>query len=265
MGRLFFDLLRERSKEVNSLLCVGLDPRYALSPDADPAESVTKIIDENKRLIEATEKNTLCYKPNIAFYEALGVPGLQALQVTLEFIPDEVPVILDAKRGDIGNTALAYAKTVFEQFDVNAVTVSPYMGYDSIEPFLKYDERGVFVLCKTSNPGSEDFQMLVDKKSGDVMYMKVANTVAKWADSIGLVVGATDPEALKNVRSAHKDIWILAPGIGAQGGTVKDAMEAGKDDDGYGIIPVVSRDIAHDSNPGEKARWYKDEINKYRN
>ena len=153
----FFERVGQRAKSIDSVLCVGLDPRV---PEGISGDEATKfIVDTNKALIDATAAVAAAYKPNIAFYEAWGEAGLLALRATLGHIPSDIPVILDAKRGDIGATAEAYAQAAWEQFHVDAITVSPYMGFDSVEPFSRDPEKGIFVLCKTSNPGANDFQM----------------------------------------------------------------------------------------------------------
>ena len=155
----FNEKLTSASRKNASLLCVGLDPDPALMPIDD-------VLEFNKAIIEATADQVCCYKPNIAFYEALGIPGLEALQRTLEHVPEDIPVIIDAKRGDIGSTAKAYARAVFEWWGFDAVTVNPYLGKDSLEPFLEYADRGVLALCHTSGPGSADFQDLTVGNNG---------------------------------------------------------------------------------------------------
>jgi uridine monophosphate synthetase len=256
----FFQKLEERSAGIKSLLCVGLDPRHAIQPGSDAAESLTGMIEENKRIIEATADLALAYKPNIAFYEALGAPGIQALEVTLELIPDEIPVILDAKRGDIGATALAYAQAAFGLHDVDAITLSPYMGKDSIEPFIKDPRRGAFLLCRTSNPGGADLQLLEDA-GGRPLFLNVADLAASWGKNVGLVVAGNDIEALRAIREEHGDVWFLSPGIGAQGGSMEDAVAAGINDRGSGILPVVARGISQADDPGRAARKFVDELN----
>ena len=240
------------------MLCIGLDPRVF-----DEENPGTVIVEANRRLIEATLQYAAAYKPNIAFYECHGPAGLEALVTTLDMIPDDVPVILDAKRNDIGATAEAYAKGIFEYFGADAVTLNAYMGRDSIDPFLAYSDRGIFLLCKTSNPGAKDFQTLQVSDNGltQPLYVKIARTVRGWSDAVGLVVGGNDVESLATVRSALPDVWILAPGIGAQGGGIDEAVNAGIREDGFGILPHVSRAVAGASDPGEAARKLRDELN----
>ena len=228
------------SRKNESLVCVGLDPDPALMPIDD-------VLEFNKAIIEATADQVCCYKPNMAFYEALGIPGLEALQRTLEHIPDDIPVIGDAKRGDIGSTAKAYARAVFERWGFDAVTVSPYLGTDSIEPFLEYSDRGVLVLCHTSGPGSVDFQDL-PVGSGNPqrpLFEEVALKVLEWngRGNAGLVVGATFPQQLQSVRQLCPDMVILAPGVGAQGGDLENTVKYGVNADGEGLIINSSRGI----------------------
>jgi orotidine-5'-phosphate decarboxylase len=190
----FSDKLLAASRRNESLLCVGLDP----APESMPKVG---FLEFNKAIIDATADLVCAYKPNLAFYEASGVEGLKVLQKTIEHIPDHIPIIGDGKRGDIGNTARAYAKALFVTFGFDAATVSPYLGFDSIEPFIEYNEKGVFILCRTSNPGAMDFQSLVDVR-GTPLYETVARRAKEWNvhGNIGLVVGATYTEELKAIR-----------------------------------------------------------------
>ncbi len=250
----FFARLEARARAIDSPLCVGLDPR--VEPDdggPDAAASVgARIVDANRRIVDATASAALCYKPNIAFYEQHGPAGLEALEATLASIPDEIPVILDAKRGDIGATAQAYAAAC-ARLGVDAVTVSPYMGSDSVAPFTDAG-LAVFALCRTSNPGGEELQSL--RARGRELYLEVARATAGWPGEVGLVVAGNDPAALRAVRAERPDAWLLAPGIGAQGGSLEDAVAAGLRDDGLGLLPVVARGIANADDPGEAARRY---------
>jgi len=256
MSKAFFDRLSTRAREIDSLLCIGLDPRVPEGLEA--GELTTYIVEQNKILIDATREIALAYKPNIAFYEAHGDAGMLALRSTLGLIPDGVPVILDAKRGDIGATSEAYAQAVYEQWDVDAVTVAPYMGYDSVQPFAAHENRGVFVLCKTSNPGSHDFQTLEMADAGRSnsarqLYEHVADKVADWGANFGLVIAANDNEALMKVRSSHPDVWFLSPGIGVQGGSIAEAVTAGISPNGLGILLVVARTISQSKDPKAEA------------
>lgn len=209
----------------SSRLCVGLDP----DPTRLPKPSVSddnQIFAFNKAIIDATHDLVCSYKLNFAFYEQCGIQGLEALRRTLEYIPDEIVVIADAKRGDIGNTAAAYARSIFESSDFDAVTVNPYMGRDSVRPFLEYANKMTFVLALTSNPGSSDFQRL---KSDDLpLYVHVVRKSLSWTqkDNIGFVVGATHPMELEALRNEAADVPFLIPGIGSQGGDAQATMAA---------------------------------------
>ncbi len=218
----FNEHLKNVIKKNDSLVCVGLDiepsklPKH-LSTSSDP------LWEFNKGIIDATIDLVCAYKPNSAFYEAEGEAGMRLLKRTIEHINGRVPVILDVKRGDIGNTAKAYAKSAFDDLKADAVTVSPYMGFDSLEPFLTYKDKGVFMLCLTSNPGAADFQK-------PDLFKKVADKAAGWNrthGNIGLVVGATNSADIAEVRTRTPGIPFLVPGVGAQGGSIKDVMDYG--------------------------------------
>jgi uridine monophosphate synthetase len=252
----FFDRLETSCRTKDSLLCVGLDPRVDAS---DPVEARLKIVAANKALIEATLTFAAAYKPNIAFYEAWGPEGLRALDQTLDLITDGTPVILDAKRGDIGSTAEAYAAASFRHPAVGCVTIAPWMGRDSVDPFLKYAGKAVFVLARTSNPSAVELQDLKYKKAP--LYLKAARIAAGWGRRIGLVVAGNDEKALGLLREALPETWFLSPGIGAQGGTMAGAVSAGLRDDGLGILTVVAREIAQAQDPRAKARDLRDQIN----
>jgi uridine monophosphate synthetase len=257
----FFEQLEQRAREVDSLLCVGLDPRAA---DATTARA------ECLRLIAATAEYALAFKPNAAFFEAFGAEGVAALKDVIAHVPTGIPVILDAKRGDIAETAEAYAQAAFDELGSHAITLSPYLGGEALRPFLARSERGAFVLCKTSNPGADEFQgsKMQDasrrmQDEGRLLYEVVAEHAQQWNTNgnVGLVVGATDPQALARIRSAAPDLWFLVPGIGAQGGDLKAALEAGLRPDGLGLIINVSRQIAKANDPREAARKMRDDIN----
>ncbi len=265
----FFSRLDEAVKKNNSLLCVGLDPDPTLMPPG------VSILDFNKAIIDATADLVCCYKPNLAFYEAEGARGWDILKQTVDYIPKGLPVIADAKRGDIGNTARAYAKAIFDELNFDAVTVNPYLGYDAVEPFLNYKDKGIFILCRTSNKGTADFQSLKVALDGKEMplYQAVAKKASQWnkAKNIGLVVGATYPDELKTLRLAYPELPFLIPGVGAQGGDLKLAVQYGMDKRGAGIIINSSRQILYASRGrdfAEAARKaalkMRDEINLYR-
>ena len=209
------------------------------------------IAEFNKAIIAATSELVCAYKPNLAFYEALGIPGLEALEQTIDYIPDHIPIIGDAKRGDIGNTAKAYARGLFEAFSFDAATINPYLGFDAVEPFLKFEDKGIFILCRTSNPGAVDFQDLTGA-DGRPLYEIVARKAREWntASNIGLVVGATYPQELKKIRQLCPDMPILIPGIGAQGGDLVQAITDGVDAQGEKAIIAVSRQVLYAS-PGK--------------
>ena len=256
----------------DSLLCVGLDPDPAQAPAAfqrsDPAAT---ILAWNLAVIEATADLACAFKPNIAFYEALGEPGLQALRATLAAIPPDVPVILDAKRGDIGSTAAAYARAVFDGWGVDAVTLSPYLGRDSVAPFAAHAGKGLFVLCHTSNPSAGDFQQLeisdwrtLDREPNQPLYVHVARAATAWSQEVGLVVGATYPDALAAVRRAAPKAWFLVPGVGAQGGDLAATVAAGLRPDGLGLIINASRGVCAAPDPRAAALALRDAINEAR-
>ncbi len=264
----FVTKLNQAVQKNKSLLCVGLDVDPARMPDK------VGIFEFNRAIIDATADLVCAYKPNLAFYEVLGNEGLDALKQTVDYIPDDIPVIADAKRGDIGNTAKAYAKTLFDNFGFDASTVSPYLGFDSLEPFIQYREKGVFILCRTSNAGAVDFQSLhCETQSGSrPLFEIVAAKASQWntCGNIGLVVGATYPEELKTIRQNHPDMPILIPGVGAQGGDLALAVRYGVDAQGKGIIINSSRQIIYASREKDfpeaarrAASTLRDEINRH--
>jgi len=242
----FVEKLLNACRKNNSLVCVGLDtdigkiPKSILQQD-DPAFFF------NQKIIDSTFDLVCAYKPNIAFYEAQGSRGWDALKKTCEYIPKEIPIILDAKRGDIGNTAKMYAKAYFEGLKVDAVTVSPYMGKDAILPFLEYEDKCALILCLTSNDGAKDFQLsIID---GRPLYEIVAEKVLSWNEkkNCGLVVGATYPEQLKRIREIARSLPFLIPGIGAQAGEVESTVRFGTNESGELAIINVSRSILYAS------------------
>jgi len=265
----FIEKLTKVSHKNKSLLCIGLDPDPERMPDK------VSIFEFNKAIIEATADLVCAYKLNLAFYEALGNEGLDALKQTVSYIPDDIPAIGDAKRGDIGNTARAYARSIFDNFNFDATTVNPYLGFDSVEPFIQYREKGVFILCRTSNAGAGDFQDLRAEIDGSYrpLFEIVAMKVSQWNKhgNLGLVVGATYPEELKLIRQSHPDIPLLIPGIGAQGGDLASAIRYGVDSQGEKAIINSSRQIIYAS-PGKDfaqaarraATKLRDEINRHR-
>ncbi len=261
----FVSRLLKASRRNRSLLCVGLDP--------DPSKlPVSDVFEFNRAIIDATSDLVCCYKPNLAFYEAMGIRGLQALKKTVAYIPKDIPVIGDAKRGDIGNTAAAYAKALFSYYKFDAVTVNPYLGYDSVKPFLEYRNKGIFVLCRTSNSSASDFQDLVDN-FGMKFYQSVALRAADWngGGNVGLVVGATYPDELKEIRKLCPEMLLLIPGIGAQGGDLELSVKYGVDAGGEKAVISASRQVLYASKgPGyaksarQAALELRDNINKFR-
>ncbi|RLC75222.1 MAG: orotate phosphoribosyltransferase [Chloroflexi bacterium] len=257
----FYTKLLAAIERNDSLLCIGLDP----DPDYLPSRFASRenpVLAFNRYIIEVTADLACAYKPNVAFYEALGPRGLEILQHTIEAIPSNIPVILDAKRGDIGSTARAYAKAAFEVLKADAVTLNPYLGYDSLAPFLAYEGKGLFILCHTSNPGARDFQTCLIE--GKPLYLKVAEWATRLSRNIGLVVGATYPEAIRAVREAAPNAWLLIPGIGAQKGDLKAALEAGFNGQGSGVIVNVSRSIIYADDPRKAAEDFRKRINEIR-
>ena len=249
----FLDKLDNACLANQSLLCVGLDP----VPERMPVEDIYEF---NRAIIEATQDLVCAYKPNLAFYEAQGMEGLRALAKTLECIPSHIPVIGDAKRGDIGPVAEAYAKAMFEVWGFDAVTVHPYLGRDAVEPFLAYRDRGVFLVCRTSNPSARELQDLAATPSfgGDTrpLYEWVATRASSWSEhgNIGLVTGATYPDELTALRQLCPDMPFLIPGVGAQGGDLEQSVKGGIDARGLGAIINASRQVLYASrDPGEFA------------
>lgn len=246
MPQTFFQKLEERVNTVGSLLCLGLDPHPADLPEPTATAAKNFCL----RLIDACADHVAAVKPNAAFFEALGPEGWQVLGEVIAAVPEDVPVILDAKRGDIASTAEAYARSALDKLGASAITLNPYLGRDSLEPFLKDPSRGCFLLCKTSNPGAADIQDL-SLADGGLLYEKVALLAQEWNQqgNIGLVVGATQPESLLRVRKAAPDLWILAPGVGAQGGDLSEALRCGLRSDGLGMLLNVSRAVARAEDP----------------
>ena len=261
----FLEKLLQASRTNRSLLCVGLDPDPELMPGID-------VFQFNREIVDATSDLVCAYKPNLAFYEALGIEGLRALEKTVAHIPKSIPIIGDAKRGDVGSTARAYARALFDTLGFDAATVNPYLGYDSVEPFIEYREKGVFILCRTSNVGSVHFQALLLSETGVPLFEVVAHRAREWNayGNVGLVVGATYPEELGRIRQLCPDMPLLIPGIGAQGGDLADAVRYGVDAQGQKAIISSSRQIIYASKgkdfamaAREAALKLRDEINLY--
>jgi orotidine-5'-phosphate decarboxylase len=242
----FIDQLAASWRRNNSLVCVGLDPEIERFP-THIAEQPSPIFQFNKAIIDATADLVCAYKPQFAHYAAYEAED--QLQRTIEYIHSSypgIPVILDSKRGDVGNTAERYANEAFERYEADAVTVNPYLGSDSVEPFLRHEDKGVIILCRTSNPGSRDLQDL--DIGGRKLYHVVAELVARQWNSRGnclLVVGATYPRELAEVREIAGRIPFLVPGVGAQGGDVTQAVRNGQTTSGTGLIISSSRNILY--------------------
>jgi uridine monophosphate synthetase len=277
----FFSFLAKRVDDCSSLLCVGLDPH----PSDLPAPTAEAALEFCLRIIKATASYAAAFKPNAAFFELYGPEGWAALKEIVGAVQVEsdrrgslIPVILDAKRGDIASTAEAYAKSAFKNLRAHCITLNPYLGKDSIDPFLAYKEKGIFLLCKTSNPGAGDLQdLMIDREpltledesssiihrpSSVPLYEHVAHLAQSWntGNNIGLVVGATQPEALGRVRAAAPDLWLLVPGVGTQGGELETALQTSLRKDGKGVLINVSRSIARAPDPAKAAAQIRDEI-----
>nr|PZN67961.1 MAG: orotidine-5'-phosphate decarboxylase [Pseudomonadota bacterium] len=268
----FIQRLYAAARRNDSLVCVGLDPEPEKFPQHIRALPQA-VFEFNCRIIDATAEYACCFKPQFAHYAALGAED--QLLATIRYIHGKyphLPVILDSKRGDIGSTAARYAEESFVRYEADAVTVNPYLGFDSVEPFLKWKDRGVILLCRTSNPGARDFQDLVS--GGRTLYMHVAERVAGEWNADGqcmLVIGATYPKELAEVRARVGEVPFLVPGVGAQGGDVAAAVRAGRTADGLGMVLNSSRGILYAGGgegfaeaAREAARRLRDEINQYR-
>jgi orotidine-5'-phosphate decarboxylase len=262
----FISKLISVSRTNKSLLCIGLDTDYNKLPES--IKSVNNpVLEFNSRIINATKDLVCAYKINFAFYESLGTRGWEIIEKTLEMIPKDVITIADAKRGDIGNTSSLYARAFFEYFNFDAVTVNPFLGHDSVQPFLEYKDKGIFILTLTSNPGSKDFQYL--KINENPLYLIILEKILEWNNNNNccLVVGATHPEELLSIRAKAPALPILIPGIGAQGGDLKSTIQAGCGSDNELILINLSRAVLYaskDSNFAEEAAKvassYKDQI-----
>ena len=248
--------LIQQIKEKQSFLCVGLDtdlkkiPQHLLTEE-DP------IFAFNKAIIDATAPYCVSYKPNLAFYEAFGVKGLMSFEKTIKYLKEHYPthfIIADAKRGDIGNTSAMYARTFFEEYDVDSLTVAPYMGEDSVTPFLGYDGKWVILLALTSNKGSHDFQLTEDK-DGERLFEKVLKTSQQWGNDENMmyVVGATQGRMFEDIRKVVPNHFLLVPGVGAQGGSLEEVCKYGMIPGDVGLLVNSSRGIIYASNGGDFA------------
>jgi len=261
----FNNRLKEIQQQTDSLLCVGIDPDVErlpapLSRDADG-------IGEFCRAIISTTSGEVCaYKFNSAFFEVFGARGFELLGSLRELIPPEIICIYDVKRGDIGNTARQYARAAFETLRMDAVTLNPYMGYDAVAPFIQSPDRGAFILCLTSNPGSDDFQR--QHLLSDIpLYREVARKTTEWntENNLGLVIGATQAQSVQGIRDTAPELPMLTPGIGAQGGDLEKVLSAGLDTDGTGVVVPVSRAILYaggDRNYADRAQEAARQLNR---
>jgi uridine monophosphate synthetase len=269
----FFTCLEKRVDASTSLLCVGLDPHIPDLAESTAASALNFCLN----LVKRTSPYAAAFKPNVAFFEVFGAEGWTALKQVIEAIHEEasrlgtkIPVILDAKRGDIASTAEAYAQSAFETLGADCVTLNPYLGKDSIEPFIQNSEKGVFLLCKTSNAGSMDLQNLfvlpVGAERPMPLYLYVAQLAGQWNEknNVGVVVGATHPQIMEMIRAAAPDLWFLSPGVGAQGGELKSALQSGLRKDGKGILLPVSRAISRAADPAKAAAEMRDQIQEMR-
>lgn len=261
--QLFENIMRKRS-----FLCVGLDTDVNKIPEFlfDREGDLDPIFEFNKSIIDATAEFCVAYKPNLAFYESLGLQGWDVLERTVEYIREKYPdqfIIADAKRGDIGNTSAMYARTFFGALDFDSVTVAPYMGEDSVSPFLTYENKWVTLLALTSNKGAFDFQFMEDKESGDRLFEKVLKTSLKWGneDNMMYVVGATKADMLADIRKIIPNHFLLVPGIGAQGGSLAEVVKYGMNKQ-CGLLVNSSRAILYASNGEDYAEAARVEAQK---
>jgi orotidine-5'-phosphate decarboxylase len=263
----FIEKLALSSHKNKSMVCVGLDPDPALMPPG------IGVLDFNRAIIEATSDLVCAYKPNLAFYEALGSEGMVALKETVKLVPQPIPVIGDAKRSDIGNTAKAYARAMFDYLGFDASTVNPLLGHDAVQPFLDYKDKGIIILCRTSNPGAVDFQSLRCETPNGMqqLFEIIAQKAQEWNKSgnVGLVVGATYPEELKMIREKYPEMPLLIPGVGAQGGDLELTVSFGADTHRERTAINSSRQILYASRGKDfadaargAAQKMRDEINK---
>lgn len=251
--------LLKKNKE-GKHICVGLDSDVRKIP-LFLRDSEFPLYEFNKNIISFTKEHTAAYKINFAFYEQRGIDGIKELYNTIALIPEDILVIADAKRGDIGNTAEMYAKSVFDYFKCDSVTVNPYMGMDSVEPFLKYDDKLIFILALTSNPGAEDFEK-IKTINGNFVYEEVIKKVNQWNNkrNCGIVFGATKIEELKSSINTFGDLVVLLPGVGAQGGSLEDVRKVFKDAGRINYLVNISRGIIYKDSGENYAEAAEEEI-----
>lgn len=262
----FYDKFHARSNQIKSILCIGLDPEIEKIPQVIQ-KSPNPLFEFCKAIVDSTNKEATAYKPNIAFFERYGSDGIKQFENLIQYLQEnyaDIPIIADVKRGDLANTSKEYAKYYFQSLNVDSITVSPYMGCDSLEPYLQYENSFIFVLCLTSNNGANDFQKLIVKDENTRLYDEVANAINKlnkaYPDKLGIVVGATYPGELKLLRKRFPDMLFLIPGFGAQGGGLLETINIS----GQNSIVNSSRSIIYSSNQtdfAEKALEKAREIN----
>jgi orotidine-5'-phosphate decarboxylase len=252
----FVSKLKIAAASRDSWLCVGLDPALDKLPDCLP-ETPSGVARFCMEIVRATSASVCVFKPNIAFFEALGADGYRVLKDVVDSIPDDIPVILDAKRGDIGNTADQYAMSYYGELGVDAVTVSPYMGWDAVRPFATWPGKAAIVLCLTSNASASEMQMLrvADEAGGpgEPMFVRVARMVDSWPGACGLVVGATQADMIGTVRGVSPSSPLLIPGVGAQGGDLETSVRSGAWEGGGGAIINASRAVLYASSDSDYA------------
>ena len=264
----FITKLASRVAKSNSLLCVGLDPVISKLPEQFKNHE-KPLFAFNKSIVDKTHEYACAFKPNSAFYEGQGSNGVNQLKLTTEYIKEtypDIPVLLDAKRADIGNTNNGYVEYAYDYLGVDGITLHPYLGKEALEPFLERKDKGAIILCKTSNNGAGEFQDLIVR--GKPLYLQVAQNVSKtWNanNNCLLVIGATYPEELKKVREVVEDsMWFLIPGIGVQGGDIEKTVINGQNNKEMGMIISASRSIIFADSPKEEAERVKNKINTYR-
>lgn len=251
----YFDRLRDAARARDTLLCVNLDPQPERIPGgaAGAARHLAQVVRQ-------TAEFTCCYKPNAAFWEQYGPDGWRALAELRESVPQDIPLLLDAKRGDVGHSMAAYARSAFQGLGMDAVTVNGYLGSDSVEEFARYQDQGVYVLCRTSNPGARDLQHL--ESEGRPLYLAVAELASAWDrhGNLGLVVGATAPSELAQVRRAAPRLPFLIPGVGAQGGDLEASVRAAWNGDEASCLIAVGRSVIYAQEPAKEAAAVRDRI-----
>lgn len=254
--------LVEQIRKKKTFLCIGLDTDIQKIPDHLLAEE-DPVFAFNKQIIDATSDLCVAYKPNLAFYERMGVKGWESLQKTIEYISKDIFTIADAKRGDIGNTSSMYARAFFEQLNFDSVTVAPYMGEDSVAPFLEFENKWVILLALTSNKSSQDFQQLILQEEGEKLYERVLRQSKMWGTDQNLmyVVGATQASSLAEIRKIIPSHFLLVPGVGAQGGSLSEVVRYGMNDD-IGLLINASRSIIYASQGNDFAEKARKEAQK---